>query len=351
MKKSELKELLKYTGEMDALLGMKDYTFNEGKAKGVRAIDVKNGKNLDMTVLADKCLDIARLTYKGMNVGFAGKTGIVHPAYYVEEGVRGFLKTFNAGFLTTCGITYSGAPSEVDGRAYGLHGVMGNTPAENVNKETVYDGDNAMLKITGEMREACIFGENMRLEREIIVDTESDTIYINDTVKNIGYERQRLMNLYHINFGYPFLNDGAKVHVSPKNCSPRDAEAEKGVDAWDVMEAAQIGYEEQCFIHVDDSPNADSFAMLVTSCGKYAVIVHYDQNQCPLLCEWKCMRAGDYALGLEPTSCGFWGVESATEKGLMRYAEPGGEYKFNFKIELTDDKAVINDYIAKSSKP
>ncbi len=264
--------------------------------------------------------------------------------------MRGYLKTFQVGFLTTCGITYAGAPSEVDGRKYGLHGVISNTPAEQINKEMIYKGESAFLRVSGKMREATVFDENIHMEREILMDTESDTFYINDTIQNLGFEPQRLMNLYHMNLGYPFLSEGAKVYVSAKTMKPRDAEAEKGAGDWEKMEAAQIGYNEKCYTHTDDVPNKDSFAMLVTSCGKRAVIIHYDQNQCPILCEWKCMRAGDYALGLEPSTCGFWGVKEVEKKGLMRYIQPGQTCSYNFKIELTEDREVINAYIAKSSK-
>jgi len=350
MKKSEMKELLKYVGDLDSVFGMKDYTLNEGKGKGVRAIDMKNGAGIEMTVLVDKCLDVPKLTYKGINLGVAGKTGITAPEFFVEDGARGFLKTFNVGFLTTCGLTYTGADSEVNGRKYGLHGVISNTPAECVGKEVVYDGDNAMLRVTGKVREACIFEENLQMEREILLDTESNTIYFNDVVKNLGFDRQTIMNLYHFNFGYPLLDDGAKVYVSPKNVEPRDEEAAKGKDIWDKMEAPQIGKDEQCYFHTDDTPQKDSFAMLVAKDGKLAVIVHYDGNQCPLLCEWKCMKAGDYALGLEPTTCGPMGVKYNLDKGTMRYIEPGEEHHYNMKIEITEDKAVIDSYIARSSK-
>jgi hypothetical protein len=350
MKKGELHELLKYYGEIDTLVGMKDYTFNEGRAKGVRAIDMKNGRGMEMTVLADKCLDVSHLSYKGVNIGFPSKTGVTHPAYYVEDGWRGYLKTFNAGFLTTCGITYAGAACEADGRKYGLHGPISNTPAKNVNKSLAYFDDEVVLRVSGDMQESVVFEENMHMDREILLSTESNTFFINDTVKNLGFERQRLMNLYHINFGYPTLSEGARVYVSAKNMKPRDAEGEKGVDNWEKMEAPQIGYKEQCFVHEDEVPGEDSFAMLVSSDGKMAVVVHYDQNQCPVLCEWKCMAAGEYVLGLEPSACGFWGIEKAETMGIMKYAEPGAEYNFNIRVDITEDKAEIAEYIAKSSK-
>lgn len=108
MKQSEMFELRKYAGNLDSLFGYKDYTFNDGPARGMRAFDLRNGTGLDLTVVADRGLDIASMRFKGVNIGFDSKVGLRSPALYVEDGVRGFLKQFNAGMLTTCGITYAG---------------------------------------------------------------------------------------------------------------------------------------------------------------------------------------------------------------------------------------------------
>ena len=110
MKKSELFEMRKRVGNLNALMGVTDYVLNDGPGKGVRVFHVKNGKGLDLTVAADRGLDIPYLAFKGVPMSFASKTGMRNPAFYREEGVRGFLKQFNAGMLTTCGLSYAGAP-------------------------------------------------------------------------------------------------------------------------------------------------------------------------------------------------------------------------------------------------
>ena len=128
MKKSEMQTLRQYVGDLDSIFGIKDYTYNDGPARGMRAFDVKNGKGLEMTLAADRGLDIPGLRYKGVNVSFAAKVGLRAPSLYTEDAGRGFLKQFNAGMLTTCGITYAGAACEDGGRKLGLHGNYDNTP-------------------------------------------------------------------------------------------------------------------------------------------------------------------------------------------------------------------------------
>ena len=136
----------------------------------MRAFDVRNGKGLEMTLVADRGLDIPVLRYKGVNVSFASKVGLRAPSLYTEDAGRGFLKQFYAGMLTTCGITYAGAACEDGGRQLGLHGNYDNTPAAKVAFETVYEGDEAILRLL-ELRErekeeqmADIKGEMKKIE-------------------------------------------------------------------------------------------------------------------------------------------------------------------------------------------
>ena len=112
MKKSQEHELRKYCNDLDAYCGFKDYLYNDGPNRGLRAFDVDNGRNIEMTFLADRGLDITALRYKGKNMGLRNKVGVRSPYLYREDGGSGFLKQFYGGLLTTCGITYAGGAGE-----------------------------------------------------------------------------------------------------------------------------------------------------------------------------------------------------------------------------------------------
>ena len=105
MKKSQEFELRRKCNNLDAYCGIKDYLYNDGPNRGLRALDLKNGKNMELTLLADRGLDIASLSYKGINIGLNNKVGIRSPYLFQEDGASGFLKQFFGGMLTTCGIT------------------------------------------------------------------------------------------------------------------------------------------------------------------------------------------------------------------------------------------------------
>ncbi len=339
MKKGDLFELRKYVGDLSTVFGIRDQILNDGAARGMRAFDVRNGKGLSLTVLPDRGFDIPFLRYKGTNIGFASKTGLRAPQFYVEDGARGFLKQFNAGLLTTCGITYAGGACEDEGRKLGLHGPASNLPASEVVAETVYEGDEAVLRLAGNMREACVFEENMLLSREMRVETEHSIVRIVDRVENQGFDESPLMLVYHINFGYPMLDAGAKIYSSAGKITPRDTFAEMGLDKYDLVEAPEVGRAEQCYFHTE--MDGESFAMLHNETLGIAAIVRFDAGAFPLLCEWKCMRAGDYALGLEPTTAGVAGRADAREKGMLDFLKPGEVREYALEIELTDDAARI----------
>lgn len=75
MKKSEMQALRQYVGDLDALCGIKDYTFNDGPARGMRAFDLDNGKGIARTVLADRGLDIPLPAFQGRERGFRRQSG------------------------------------------------------------------------------------------------------------------------------------------------------------------------------------------------------------------------------------------------------------------------------------
>ena len=121
----------RYTGHTAQLFGIKEYQLIGGRAKGVRAFDIRNGSGLEFTLLSGRCLDISALSFKSINCGYLAQPGIVAPEYYEPEGA-GALRSFFLGFLTTCGLRNVGSPCEDEGESFGLHGRISNIPAEEV---------------------------------------------------------------------------------------------------------------------------------------------------------------------------------------------------------------------------
>lgn len=334
MRTGEEQALRRKIGDLNAYCGFEDFVYNDGPARGMRAFRLYNGQGTELTVLADRGLDIPYLSFKGQQLGFVSKTGLKSPALYAEDGARGFLRQFYGGLLTTCGISYAGAAYEEGGQSYGLHGPFSNTPAQRVAARALDLGGERVLEVSGEIRQSQVFSENLVMNRRLLLYTERNRLLVTDRVENQGFIKSPLMLVYHINFGYPMLDAGARVYSSAKAIRPRDENARLGMARWNVMDEPSADRPEECFFHTGSAKAG--FAMLHNPSLGVAAAIRYDAALLPLLCEWKCMREGDYALGLEPTTSSVMGRKQAREDGILQYLLPGEQREFSLELELLD---------------
>lgn len=344
MKSSDKHYYQQYIGDIDGYF-IKKYKFCDGKMDGARAIDIRNGKGLEMTVLPDRCLDIPYLYYKGTQIAFCSKTGVVAPSYFTEDGGRGFLRNFNGGFLTTCGLTYMGASCEDNNEVLGAHGTIGNTPASQVSCKVNYDNTDVTIDIEGNVRQAKVFDENMLLNRKIVCETEANKIHIYDTVTNEGFTVQPLMILYHFNFGYPMLSKHTKLYFNSDKVTPRDDAAQKGLDIYNVIKDPSPTFDEQVFFHHSNSEKRQGQVLVHNEELGLAVQLCFDLTVCPWLMEWKCLKSGDYALGIEPANCHVLGRAEAKERNDLQYIKPNEKIRYDLDIQIFDDSDKIHNLI------
>ena len=73
--------LLRRVGNMQQLAYVRPMTYGEGRSSGMKAYEVKNG-DLLFRVLADKCLDVAELSYKDISRLFGKSESWARVTYY-----------------------------------------------------------------------------------------------------------------------------------------------------------------------------------------------------------------------------------------------------------------------------
>ena len=347
IKKLTKREMLKYAGDFSQLFGIKEHILSGGRANGIKAFDVKNGSGLEFTVLADRSLDIAGLSFKGSNCSYMSKTGIVSPEYYNENGV-GFLRSFQAGFLTTCGLRNVGGPCEENGEMFTMHGRISNTPAEEVCASTDWIDDTPVLTLSGKMREARVFGEYLVLSRKITCRYGENKIFIQNTIENCGFKREALLLLFHFNMGYPLLDEDAVLVTPTAKLIPRDAEASKGKATYDQCESPTPDYAEQVFYHdLRSDQNRDTCVALVNKKLKIGVAIHFNNDQLFNFTQWKQMGEGEYVMGLEPCNCYVGGRTDPRNNNKMEYLEPGETRNFDLTIEFLDGIDEIDATVSK----
>ena len=124
-------ELLRRVGSVQQLACIRPMTYTEGRCAGLRAYEVKNGP-LEYKVLADKCLDVGELSYRGINFSFLSKPGLQGRNHYDTRGQEA-LRSIMGGMFFTAGLENICAPCTVDGTEYPMHGRIRTTPAEHLS--------------------------------------------------------------------------------------------------------------------------------------------------------------------------------------------------------------------------
>lgn len=321
-------------GNLNQIAYAKKAILTEGKADGLRVINIDNGGILACTLLEGRNLDIAKLSYKGINLGFLSKPGLVTSSQ-TSASPGEFTRYFQGGMLYTCGLLNVG-PNDSDERGLmPLHGRLGTTPAEEVN--TKIDWDKGFVQVNSITRIAALFNHNLVLKRSIKIPLFGKKIEIVDIVENQGFIDEDIMLLYHINFGWPMLSEYTTLKVTHDNVEPRDEEAKKGLNIWNTFETPRDVYPEQVFYHSPIKSKDDmAHATLWNEKLALGVDVSFDPRTLPQLIQWKSMAAGDYALGIEPSTNKVEGIKKEKEEGRILTLKPGEEKTFKIILKIIE---------------
>jgi hypothetical protein len=329
-------------GDAAQVAGARSVVLADGKADGVRAVEVYTGGGFACTVLPGRGMDIPFASYKGASLSFHSGTGITHPGYYEEPG-DGWLRAFFGGLLTTCGIANAGAPSTDQGRPFGLHGRFSNAAAEDLCVRQDWEGDEYLIRISGRLREASAMGEHLVLTRTIETRLGARGFRLHDIVENRGFEEQPLMLLYHFNCGFPLLAPGARIVAPIRSTTPRSEEARKdrGVEECREIGEPIPGYREKVFFHdlAHDAQGRTLVALVNRDVGNgepLAIVERFSVRELPAFTEWKMMRKGFYVLGLEPGTVTPLGRGVLRDQGKLPMLAGQQTYSVTIDVEVLD---------------
>lgn len=327
--------LMAVCGHMDQVAGVRQMKFQDGRAAGLRCAMIHNGP-LELPLMLDKCLDPAWIRYKGINLSLLTKPGLQGRNPYDTAGDEA-VRSIMGGAMFTCGLGNVHGNRVVDGVEYPVHGRMRTTPAEKISMDAFWENGEYKILVSGEMREAQIFGENLVLRRTIETTYGSREIVFTDEIENQGFEDQPLCFLYHCNAGYPFLVPGLRVVMPSIFCGPRDADAKAGAAAWNVMEEPVEHAPEQVFQHeLAADRNGNTFAAFVNDELQIGLCIRFEKSVIPYLTQWKSTAAGDFAMALEPTNCGFDGRAGKTQS-----LKPFEKHENRIRFQILDGKDEI----------
>lgn len=311
-------------GNMVQLASVRRLLADDGKGRGMRVLEFDNGSGLRFTVYPDRGMDIGAASYNGTPLAWMSCNGDVAPQFYDANGFE-WLRTWPGGLLTGCGLTNVGGPNDAPGGPHGLHGRISHTPAAEVNASASWtDAKTYELAASGRVNQSKVFGEKLSLTRRIATRLGSASIEVCDTVENLGFESAPLMLLYHMNFGWPLVDDGAVLEAVPHEVTPQTAHAAAGLQEWMRAAAPTPGFNEQVYYHAIP-PGEDGLASirLANPALGLAVRVAFRTAELPHLIQWKMMGQGEYVMGLEPANCFPEGQERIASRGVLRHLNPG----------------------------
>jgi hypothetical protein len=316
-------------------------------------VEFRNGAGLAFDVLVDRAMDIGSAGFRGRQFAWHSGTGFRHPGLheYSDEGGISWLRSFS-GLTVTAGLDHTlfTAVSDASHHHYphretvwnGLHGRVANIPARLVGHGVEHQGDNPVLWVEGEITQAAVFGEYLRLNRRIECDADGDEIRLIDRVRNIGFDRQPHMFLYHINFGWPLLAEGTRF-VGPilETIWQSDSADEQGVSHL-TMPGPQPDFVEQVYEHrLAADKSGETSAMLVNDRLEWALEVTWRLDQFPYFFQWMHLREGAYAIAFEPSTNNVRGRLAAQEDGTLTWLHHGEERVYETRIKIHSSPAAI----------
>jgi hypothetical protein len=347
-------ELSRRVGRLDQTAGVRLATLGDGVERGVRVLEFRTGSGFEFDVVVDRAFDIGRCEHAGRPLAWASRTGYAGPWFYEPEGL-GFFRGFFGGLLTTCGLDHALFMAEDTAEQYlyppkqtetfGLHGRVSNRPARLAGYGERWDGDDCVLYAEGEVLQAAVFGEQLLLRRRIEARVGESRLHVYDEVVNVGHDRTPHMLLYHVNVGWPVVDEGSELLVP---ATAVEARGDHPVDGYRVFEAPQPGFVEQVFEHeVAAEPDGRVPVAVVNrrlGLGTYEV---FRRDQLPHHFVWWMLGEGTYVVGIEPCTNRVAGRLDARARGELIQLDAGESRSYELELGALVGDAEIAEFAAR----
>ena len=349
------RELAARAGMFSQFAGVRLMELADGSERGVRMLEFRTGSGLRFTVMVDRCFDVAECDHAGRAIGWNSAAGFPHPGLHdvEDEGGLGFLRAFS-GLLATCGLDHFAFMESEDAAHYHyparktvdhpLHGRASLLPARLLAYGERWEGDLCTLFAEGEVRQASVYGENLALIRRIEAAVGGDGFTIRDRVENRGFSTTPHMMLYHVNVGFPVVDEGSR-YLAPVAASPWASHADRyraqGV-GYRTLPPPRHPFLEQVWQH-DMTADAAGWApvAVVNDAIGFGFMMESRLDQLPCHLQWQNFAAGGYCMGIEPATNHVLGRKFARERGERIDLAHGESREYETHYAVLDGAAAI----------
>lgn len=315
-------EIESLVGDLGQICGIQPLACADGLEKGTNVLKFWNASGLQLDVIPDRAMDLGRLFHKGIPLTWSSGTGYVHPAYLQDRGWPG---GFHGGLLATCGLNNVGPACQDGGERHEQHGRISRLPASQVAFASEWVGNDLLLKAQGIMEDRVSTGYHMRLCRQVEVAGARNLIRLRDTVTNLGLDDSPCMLKYHMNFGFPLVEDYAELFVP-------NAEHRPGLRFSEVTADKEVQY---IPCRSDETGDLGQAAIRNERLG-VEVVVRYSSATLPHLWRWHDFRQGMRVFAIEPSNCRVKPRDQARASGALPTLKPGESIDYTVEIEINE---------------
>lgn len=344
-------ELLLRVGHISQVGGVQLLAAENGPSRGVRLLEFRTGTGFSFKVGVERGMDVGYCEYQGASLAWIPPTQLAGPWYFEQQEEFGWLRTALGGFCNSCGMIHIGNPETASvteynfparpTQRYGVHDRMALIPAELLQFGERWEGDTCILQAVGRVVQAQAYGENLVLTRRYTASLGESRFFMHDEIENAGYLPTVHMLLYHINVGFPFVDEGSEL-IAPFGDTPRvlfgQADPHRPED-YSRFIAPQKDWTQQTFEHMmlADEEGHVPIAIANAQLGRsgLAMYVTYNQRQMPRYIEWRMMGEGQYAVGIEPCTNSF-GREEVRQAGELIVLQPGEKRIYDIEVGILD---------------
>jgi hypothetical protein len=303
-------DLQPLVGDLRQFASVRSVVLDDGGERGLKALLFTTGGGLDFMVLADRAMDIGTMSFRGLPLAWQSPAGFRRTAAgdAESESGRGFNRSFS-GLLVTCGLDHIRQPAG----GFPLHGRLPGTPARLLAHGEDWSGDTPLLYCEGEVMQTAYGAESFILRRRIEAPIGGNSVTISDEVENIGPEPWPHEILYHLNFGYPAVDDGAAL-----SCN--------GAVVWDGLRLADTNAQSDvaCL-----AAGAAGEASAELRGGSVAVTVTQKADTLPYMQFWRDLRPRVGVIAIEPCSTPHPSMPEAGPKPVLA---PGEKRRYRVTI-------------------
>jgi hypothetical protein len=208
-----------------------------------------------------------------------------------------------------------------------------------------WEGDECVLYAEGDVEQRAVMGEQLLLRRRIEARVGESRLSIQDEVENVGWDRTPHMYLYHVNVGFPVVDEGSELLAPARAVAARGDYSSEG---YGLFHGPRPAYVEQVFEHeLSAEPGSTVPVAIVNHELGVGVYELFRRDQLPHHFVWRMLGEGTYVVGIEPSTNRTSGRLDARARGELIELQPGERRAYDLELGALEDASAIAGFRAR----